>query len=606
MQKLKDLFSFKNVKYQYLATFILLMILSLGITIITFIFAGPAFNIEMPIFNSYFQSPILIFMNFFPIFTLILLVYLLSNSIWISFLVSWVFFLVLSLINKFKLMYRDDPFSFIDIVLVRESMEMADKYSISLSRNIIILIIGLIIITVAIKIFFDYRISKIKVRIISFVVSLVIIIGVFLGPYFNSELYKEVGDESLINRWNQSKQFQSKGFIYPFIYSITDATENKLEGYNEEKAIEDFNRLNYSNIEEDKKVNVIAVMLESYSDFSEFESIEIGRDPYIFFHTLKDESISGDLVTNIFAGNTIVTERSFLTGLYNQPRYFRKTDSFIWYFKEQGYRTEAMHPIYGWFYNRRNVNEYLGFDAYHYYENRFANDQSDFLGDYDFFDYIIEGYEEAKNSDKYYFNFSLTYENHGPYSDERLVDDEYIVWKDHYDESLYNIANNYLSVVAKTDRALEKLVEYFTNEDEPTILVFFGDHKPWLGQDGAGYEALGIDTDFSTIEGFLNYYATPYIIWGNNAAKERTEKSLVGRGKDISPNFLMTELFNHLGWEGNEFMSYQREFMEYIDVLNPVYYKEDGEYTLELSDQSKERYDRYINFEYYMSHEFNK
>lgn len=606
MRKLKDLFSFKNNRLQYFATFILLIVLSLGITIITFIFAGPAFNIEMPLFQSYFKSPVLIFMNFFPIFALILLLYLLSNSLWISFLVSWVFFLMLSLINKFKLMYRDDPFSFIDIVLVRESMEMIDKYSISPSRNIIILIIGLLIITITIKILLDYKIHQKNLRIISFIVSLFITIGVFSGPYFNSELYKEVGDESLINIWNQSKQFQSKGFIYPFIYSITDATENKLEGYNEEKAIEDFYKLNYSNIDENKKVNIIAVMLESYSDFSEFESIQIGKDPYSFFHTLKDESISGNLVTNIFAGNTIVTERSFLTGFYNQPRYFRNTNSYVWYFKEQGYRTEAMHPIYGWFYNRRNVNEYLGFDTYLYYENKFTNEQSDFLGDYDFFDYIIQGYEEAINNDEYYFNYSLTYQNHGPYSDERIADDEYIVWKDHYDEPLYNIANNYLSVVAQTDRALEKLVEYFKNEDEPTVLVIFGDHKPWLGQDGAGYEALGIDTDLSTVEGFLNYYATPYIIWANDGAKERTEKDFVGRGKDISSNFLMTELFNHLGWEGNEFMSYQRGFMEYIDVLNPVFYKENGVYTLELSEENKEKYDNYINFEYYMSHQFNK
>jgi hypothetical protein len=43
----------------------------------------------------------------------------------------------MSIINKFKLTYRDDPFSFIDIKLVSESRAMAEKYKIKLSPNMI-------------------------------------------------------------------------------------------------------------------------------------------------------------------------------------------------------------------------------------------------------------------------------------------------------------------------------------------------------------------------------------------------------------------------------------------------------------------------------------
>ena len=604
MEKLKNIISFKKGKYQYLFTLALLILLSLGITFITLMFAGPVFSVGLPLFQSYFKSPILIFMNFLPIFIFMLLIYLLSNRLWIGFFASGMTFVGISLVNKFKLMYRDDPFAFIDIVLLRESLEMAERYTISLTSNIIALILGLIIITLILKMFFDYRIMERKLRIIILSISLAISIIIFSGPYFNTDLYKEIGDETLINIWNQSMQFQSKWFVYPFIYSITDATDTKLEDYDEEQAINDLNQHNYNNIEEDKKVNVIAIMLEAYSDFSEFESIEIDKDPYTFFHSLQEESIYGNLVTNVFAANTIVTERSFLTGYYNHPRYFKDTNSYIWYFKEQGYKTEAMHPIYGWFYNRRNINEYLGFDRYLYYENKFQDEQEEFLDDYEFFDYIIQGYEEAIDNNQYYFNFSLTYQNHGPYSEERMSEEDYIIWKNSYDERLYNIANNYLSGIDRTDRALEKLVEYFRNEDDPTVLVFFGDHKPWLGQDAAGYESLGIDIDFSTVEGYLNYYSTPYLIWGNEAAKERTGNSLVGKGNHISPNFLMAELFSRLGWEGNQFMSYQREFIEYVDVLQHVYFKEKGEFTAELEPRNQKRYQNYMNVEHYIGHEF--
>ena len=52
-----------------------------------------------------------------------------------------------------------------------------------------------------------------------------------------------------------------------------------------------------------------------------------------------------------------------------------------------------MHPIYGWFYNRRNVNDYLGFQNFDYYENKYSKIQEAFLSDMEF-DYIIEGYEK--------------------------------------------------------------------------------------------------------------------------------------------------------------------------------------------------------------------
>src|SRR5690606_28025931 len=99
------------------------------------------------------------------------------------------------------------------------------------------------------------------------------------------------------------------------------------------------------------------------------------------FHEIKREAIHGWLVTNIFAADTIKTEREFLTGYSSHPRYLKNTNSFVWYFREQGYRTEAMHPIYGWFYNRRNVNEYLGFNSFHYYENKYKEIQEEFFND---------------------------------------------------------------------------------------------------------------------------------------------------------------------------------------------------------------------------------
>jgi phosphoglycerol transferase MdoB-like AlkP superfamily enzyme len=593
-----------NSSLEGIFTFITIIILSLLVMSITFVFSSASLNLTL--LKSYFTGKWLILMNFIPVFLFMAFMYLIFNRVWVSFSLASLIFVAMSIINKFKLMYRDDPFSFIDIKLVSESLIMAKRYDLPLSCSIIIAIIVLIAIAIILKMFFNYKIMSKKVRLSFLLILTAASILIFKGFYFNPKIYKQVGDKTIINIWVESQQFQSKGFVYPFIYSITEAKETKLEGYDEKKAIEDLSVKKCRDIPEDQKVNIISIMLEAYNDFSEFESVELGIDIYENFHKIKNESIYGKLVTNVFAADTINTERAFITGYNNHPKYFRKTNSFVWYLDGQGYRTEAMHPITGSFYNRRNINEYLGFSLFDHYDNRYRYEQEEYLVDIDFFDYIIEGFENSKKDKQPYFNFSVTYQNHGPYSTQKLAEEEYLKGKSYYDDEIYNIINNYLSGIGKTDKALKKLFDYFRNEEEPAIVIIFGDHNPWLGKDHMGYDMMNINLDLSDIEGFKNYYQTPYIIWGNNAAKKRFNKDFAGEGNHISPNFLMAELFQYLGWEGNGYMQYLLDVKGKFDVNHKLYFKENGEYKQELSKDNKELWKSFLNVEYYYSHNFRK
>jgi len=585
--------------------FIVIFALSFLIMTVTFAFSSATLN--LPLFKSYFKGGWLLLMNFIPIFMLMTFTYLVSNRLWVGYALTGFLFVLMSLINKFKLMYRDDPFQFIDIKLFKESLMMTRRYSLRLSPRIILLIIGLIAVAVVLKIFFNrFRINSWKIRVALLAIAIIAGVFIFNDFYFNSKIYNEVGDKTLINIWVQSEQFQSKGFVYPFIYSIKDAKERELEGYDEKRAIEELSAMDYKDIPQDQKVNIISIMLEAYNDFSEFENVELGIDIYENFHQLQSESIHGKLITNIFAGGTVDTERAFLTGFNSHPRYFRNTNSFVWYLREQGYKTHAMHPITGSFYNRRNINEYLGFEIFDHYDNKYKFEQEAYLEDMDFFDYIIEGYEECKREDKPYFNFTVTYQNHGPYSTEKYTDKEYLKKKSGYDEAVYNIINNYFAGIYKTDKAMKKLVDYFRNEEEPVIIIIFGDHNPWLGKDRVGYDMLDINLDLSSVDGFKNYYQTPYIIWGNEGTKRVFNKDFTGRGNDISPNFLMAELFQYLGWEGNEYMQYLLKVKDKFDVIHNLYFKENGEYKKELSDENKKLWENFLNVEYYFSHNFRE
>lgn len=161
--------------------------------------------------------------------------YILSNRLWLSFALSNLLFVTLAIINKFKLTFRDDPFTFVDIALISESMEMAKRYKIKLTPNMIILIIGLIGITIVLKLFFNFKVNSKQTRISVFVGLAIVSMAVFENVYFGPKIYDKLGDKSLINIWSQSQQFQSKGFVYPFIYSIKDAKDVELEGYDEKK-----------------------------------------------------------------------------------------------------------------------------------------------------------------------------------------------------------------------------------------------------------------------------------------------------------------------------------------------------------------------------------
>ncbi|MFA5459679.1 MAG: LTA synthase family protein, partial [Bacilli bacterium] len=280
--------------------------------------------------------------------------------------------------------------------------------------------------------------------------------------YINSKIYNNLGDKKLINIWSSTQQFQIRGFIYPFIYSSRNINIAPPNNYNKETTKNYLKTLNNYNIPNDKKINIISIMLEAYNDFSVFEGVKFNVDIYKNYNAVKEEAISGNIISNVFGGGTINTERSYLTGFYLFPNLRSKTNSFVWYFKSQGYYTEAMHPIYGWFYNRRNVNLNLGFDNYDFYENKYCavyDIQFNSLNDVDFFEYIIKGYEDNKRRKQPYFNFTVTYQNHGPYSPIEQ-DNEYLKNNNNIDKETYNMLNMYFSGIYNTDIALGNLINY--------------------------------------------------------------------------------------------------------------------------------------------------
>lgn len=586
----------------------ILLCVSFGITILS-LFLGVG-HYDTQIINGIFETPIIFLLNLLPVVVLLIIFYGIFGRTHWAFLTTAILVFGLAAISYYKLMFRDDPLMFADILYIKEAGNMANNYNLFLDEILLITILSTLLVFILIKSFVRLKASA-KGRMTCGAVGLALAIAI-TPTMLDTTLYngKAANYDYLDNKWSSTQQYIAHGFIYPFINSINDAIETPPENYDEDNAAAIFANYQDADIPEDKKVNVISIMLEAYNDFSRFKTPELKTDVYEVWHALEDEGYSGDLVDNIFAGGTVNTERCFLTGYANLSNYRIPTNSYVWYFKDQGYNTEGMHPCYDWFYNRKNINQYLGFENYYFIENYFSPLTDGFVGMDDvFFPELLKQYKSATADGEPYFNFSVTYQGHGPYSDgtyEWDMKGTYVVESDQYTDEEYAIMENYFGSIYDTNQHLKEFTDALRNDPEPVVLVLFGDHNPWMGDGNSVYEAMGLNLDFSTEEGFFNYYSTRYIIWANEAAKEVLGTDFTGEGPAISPTFLMSELFELCGWEGNAYMQAMNDIKEDITVINTPtgFFVENGVLTDTLSEEGEELYNEFLQLEYYWRKNF--
>lgn len=375
------------------------------------------------------------------------------------------------------------------------------------------------------------------------------------------------------------------------------------EGYDEQAAREYLAEYGDSDIPEGKKVNILAIQLEAFSDFT---TLGLDELEYIYadYHALEDESYTGDLITNVFGGGTVNTERCFLTGYTDLKDYRQNTNSYVWYLRQQGYTANGSHPCCRSFYNRFNVNSYLGFEDYLYTEGYYDKYSTSVSFDNVLFHEMLRLFTEDVSSGKPVFSFNVSYQGHGPYSTDHL-DWGDPIWEGYVSDYSYYVVNNYLSSIKDTISSLCELKAELETMDEPVVLVVYGDHMPWFGDGNSVYNELGVNLDISTLSGFMNYYSTRYLIWANDAAKELTGSEFTGEGPDISPCYLMGELFSLLGWDGPAYMKSMNDAERMLPVINSDgFYLKDGQVVCSLDGDDLAELERINLVQYYLRKNF--
>ena len=564
------------------------------------------------LFYDYLDHPALVGLNLLPPVVLMALLYGLSGRAWLAYALTSLPVLGLAAGNAYKMFFRDDPVIAADLLLLGEAGNMAGKYQLFLFGKLAAALGCALVSALLLALLARGRpLGRFRAGIAGTALAC----AAALSPlYASDQVYQDNANEAHINKWSVTQQYVSRGLLYPFLHSVKDAFPRPPEGYDQREAEGWLAQYEDAAIPEDKKVNLVGIMLEAFTDFSQFEEIQFSQDVYAVWHALEQEGYSGSLLANIFAGGTVNTERAFLTGVGDGNYDYRgDAPSYVRYLKGQGYRATGSHPSYNWFYNRQNVNAYLGFDSYRFTEDYFGPvyGADPVLNDDGFLpDLTRSVLEQLEGGGAPLFSFSVTYQGHGPYGDRECWwgEPEDFFTNPGLDDASRYILSNYLGSVMATQRHLADMVDAFRASDEPIVLVVFGDHKPWLGNGNSVYHALGVTLDQDSQEGFYNYWSTPYLIWANGAAKAALGRDVRGKGPDISPCFLMNVLFEQLGWTGDAYMQAVDPCRAELPVIHShgARLTAAGELTAQLPPEQKELARRFLCLSYYRAHQLER
>lgn len=562
---------------------------------------------------SYLELPLLVAMNLLLPLLLVYLGFFLFARPWAAYLLSAVPFLGLALASYYKVQLRGDPVLASDLRLIRTAGGIMDKYTFELTEPVRLVLGGfLLMLVLSIVLLRKERMSA-RGRLAGLMAMLTLALASYFELYTSADIYEKTANPSLINPWSEVEIYLSRGTTYPFLYSVQDMFPAAPSGYRESEASGTLAQYADADIPEGQKVTVVGIMLEAFSDLTDFpvlSGVPAIQKVYEPLHELEERSVSGRLLTNIFAGGTVDTEWGFLTGYSEHEEFRSATNSFVRYFKSQGYDALYRHPGYSWFYNRSNVNEYLGFDESVFNETGFGDlismNDALYRSDAVLVDYLLNDIDSRTETDDPLLLFSVSYQNHGPYPSETYWEEYVTPEKNGWSMESCCVINNYLAGVRSTVQEMARLADELEAREEPVVLVFFGDHKPWMGNGSSVYTEIGVDLDVSTQEGFYNYYATPYVIFANSAAKEVLGGDFTGDGGDFSPCFLMAKVFDECGWAGSGFMQLQREMRAVSPLMSESGWRmSDGQIVASLEGAAEDENDRYLRAQYYIETHFD-
>ena len=342
------------------------------------------------------------------------------------------------------------------------------------------------------------------------------------------------------------------------------------EAYDEAYMLEVLERVDQlldARAEPEVKPNILFILSESFYDLGRLPVIQYDGDPLEHFHALEAESVSGTFHSHYLGYGTGYLEIPMLYGLngldlppgtnicFQDPAVYERFDALAEQYTGSGdYDAEMLHAYDNTLYNRTVTYPLLGFNGLYFSNDiqQMGIEREDgayggyYMRDGYFFQGMLKRMEAINREGKRAFLFGITMENHQPFDPEKF----------NYECQIPLIAPQFtpaqrdrlrvmLEGITRADQALGELTDYLRTCGEPTIVVFFGDHRPNLFMPGGDtvYTLLGLCPENDTLnwtEAQINdLYSTDYLIWANDPALlgdlagTRRESSITALGPQL-------------------------------------------------------------------------
>ena len=533
----------------------------------------------------------------------------LCRSIFAGGLIVTLFVAGLSFANYYKMLITSTPLYVQDIRLVTqvggimELNEASMKFSGESAAAVVIMLLVLV------GLFFVSRRFRPRLRegLISGLISAILFVSLFCVPAsVESWFYGPAGSGQAAAQDTQIVHNSRCGVLLGLWRSVVLGGEEELIPEPDEEELMLMNAQSWieelPDTEKDEQPNVIFVLGESFFDVTELPGVSYAEDPVADFHRICSEGVSGKFYTHTLGYGTENIELEIMTGIntrffsWDDMIYGWEQEKLLTYpslpqlFSDAGYYTAYLHTFNDGIYNRTALYTALGFQDM-YFSGDFAAIDPEAAAAPDYWSYMYGKIAGEFYSDDYLadvtaelfdqkagegpvFLWAVTMENHTPYTADKFSSYDFPFESDLGDEAV-GVLNAVTQGVADCSEALGKLVDHLAAQDEPVIVVFFGDHRPGtpLESGATVYSEIGMcpeDVADWELEDYAELYATDYVIWSNDplllpaepGSRMNTSSTLLGvealqmAGMDLDEYWSMCAVVDTVsdGWTWNFFV----------------------------------------------------
>ena len=587
----------------------ILLGLACGVVVTLFVlWAHPVSVLAM--LGKMLRQPLILFLNWLPIALLTAAFAFAFRNVFFSSALVGLIAGAMSLINRVKLTIRGEPFVPRDISLIKEAADAAGSYDMTLPWFQIGCLVVMTAVFIVLGVLLPLKKSEdapkkrgALVRVMGFVLCLAVLVGAVGLVYSSADLYNSF---ETTEPYNLSSVNNELGFVYYFCYHFSTYKIEKPEGFDRDEAASW--ETGYESAPDAADVNVVFVMNEAFSDILNEDVFVFpeGENPMEVYNTLAEgeNAWAGHIVVPYFAGGTADTEFDVASGMQTNllnpaapsltafRTVNRDLDSIFRVFGADGYTSCFMHPGQSWFNNRENVDDWFGADESFFVEDIDAEYKGSWVTDESVLRELVSRFEEKSAGGGLDFTYAVTIQNHMSYTAEKYGD--YVCPEvettAELSPEIQTAVNVYAEGIRDANAMLEDLTEFYSEQSEPVLLVFFGDHLPYLGDNRQGYAELGLPAASVTGgEDPFAAYTAPVLFWCNDAAAEALDFANAIEALDlpadgrISACYLGAVVLELTGrGEVSPWFAFLNEMRRELPVLHNGYYESaDGEITTE-------------------------